>query len=271
MTKQITDMTGPELVAEHNRLAALVEGVATVNRFATREAGIKRVTDLAERVNAEKMTKVATAASRNPPPAAPEPKPVAERLQEHVEANKAKAPTTPATSSLQGLPVASADPEKDAEMPQLRRNLKPLDLKPKAKVYPRKAGSKQAKLVDLLARPEGATFAELFDAMRYGKPWKGVTVRSSLPWDLNHVAGYGITSEAFNGEQFAKAGRFYEAKRLGMVHDDRIKGPFQWTPGPYYNPDVKLLVYRLAYPEGMTGPLPHTPRAEPKATKKQQG
>jgi hypothetical protein len=167
-----------------------------------------------------------------------------------------------AQAALRTSPPTSDNPAKDAEMPALRKAVKVTDLAAKNKVYPRKAGSKQAVLVDLLSRPEGATFGELYDGLAAtGKPWKGVTIRSGLAWDINHIAGYGVTSELLNGDDFAKQGRVYEAKRLGIAYaDTATKGELPWGYTPGYDPDLKLAVYRLAYPAGMDAPLPHTPK-----------
>lgn len=179
------------------------------------------------------------------------------RKPDPVEALMTVATTGAARTQLRNNPPASNNPAKDAEMPALRKAAKALNLEPKNKVYARKEGSKQAILVDLLSRPEGATFGELYDALAAtGKPWKGVTIRSGLAWDINHIAGYGVKSELFNGLEFVAQGRDYEAARLGIVGDER--GHFD-VPGPGYDPDLKLAVYRLAYPDGMEAPLPHLP------------
>lgn len=186
------------------------------------------------------------------------------------DAIKAKPTSAAAVKSKPGagLPVASADLHKDGQMPALRRALKPTNLKPKPKVYARKAGSKQALLVDLLARAEGATFGELFDAMAsQGTPWQGTTVRAGLAWDINHVAGYGVASTAHTGEEFAAMGRRYEAERLGVVFKNASKDS-DWKRTDVYDPDFKLLVYRLTYPAGMDAPVPHTPRPGPSAEQK---
>ena len=45
MTKVLSEMTGPELVAEHNRLAAS-NGAKPVKRFATRKAALKRIAEM---------------------------------------------------------------------------------------------------------------------------------------------------------------------------------------------------------------------------------
>lgn len=158
------------------------------------------------------------------------------------------------------LPIPSDDPAKDAEMPTLRRALKLLQLEPKKTVYARKASSKQALLVDLLSRKDGVTFGELYDALAAGgKPWRGVTIRSGLAWDINHIAGYGVASTAYTGMEFAAMGRVYEAERLGVkVHTSQDD---YGVPTAAYDPAFKLLVYRLTYPKGQDVPLPHTPTA----------
>lgn len=156
------------------------------------------------------------------------------------------------------LPIASDNPAKDKEMPALRRAAKPISLEAKAKVYPRREGSKQAVLVDLLSREQGATFGELYDGLAAagGKPWGGSTIRSGLAWDMNHIAGYGIRCDMVNGAEFARQDREYEALRLGM---ERISDK-QWKEGPAYDPDIKLGIYHLTFPRGVSAPVPHTPK-----------
>jgi hypothetical protein len=176
-----------------------------------------------------------------------------------------------AQADLRSRP-APGDAAKAAEMPALRKAAKALSLAPKKKVYARKAGSKQAVLVDMLSRPQGATFSELYDALAaVGKPWKGVTIRSGLAWDINHIAGYGVQSEMLNGEQFmdetiaskGEVDRSYEAMRLGLDCDGFVDNVESWSKQPGYDPDLKLAVYRLTYPTGMDAPLPHI--GQPKA------
>lgn len=55
----ITKMTGRQLVEEHNRLAAIL-GLPDVGRFATREAGVRRVQRLTERHASEQVRAVVT-------------------------------------------------------------------------------------------------------------------------------------------------------------------------------------------------------------------
>lgn len=154
--RDLADLTGAQMVAYYNYTAELLnENIAPVNRFATKEVGIKRLwanlQDLAERAAAIR----AAEAKAKPAP---------------------KAPKAPA--------------EKKAAAPRRGTGI---NLAPTKKAYPCRAGSKQAMLVDMLSRPEGATMGELLAALSGGsKPWKEVTVKSGLNWDMNKVKGYGI-------------------------------------------------------------------------------
>lgn len=69
-------------------------------------------------------------------------------------------------------------------------NLEPLGHEP----MPCREGSKQAALLDMIARPNGATMPELLSALSGGnKPWTEATVRSGFGWDLKNK-GYGVRS-----------------------------------------------------------------------------
>ena len=280
----LATLTGPELLQMYNELADIL-GQSEVKRFSDSKTAVKRTWAMLQAYAAAKpetQMKGSVRAVDAPHPAiksitsAPAEK--SERLKEAAaEAIRAKPETaapTLADKMIDKLEVEAAKnraqsalrnaapvTQKDAEMPALRKAAKPLDLAPKKKVYARKAGTKQAILVDLLSRPEGATFAEIYDAMAAtGKPWRGVTIRSGLAWDMNHVTGYGIRSEMLNGEQFDEQGRAYEAERLGVTSSG---GGREFSPG--YDPELKLAVYFLTYPDGMSGPIPHLPRASAKA------
>ncbi len=124
---------------------------------------------------------------------------------------------------------------KDAKKPEKKnkpvekdthRKSRGVNLSPKSKIYPCRAGTKQARLVDMLSKASGATFRELHEAMNSAefahlKPWLEITTRSALNWDMNKVKGYGIkTTLRPDGEQ----------------------------------------AYHLTYPSGITAPVPHTPR-----------
>lgn len=243
-----------ELLALYNDAAAKL-GYDAVKRFSDRETAVRRTKFIRSQLNiAEAETAKKQAADK------PKPAPKKTATQEAVaDALKAgnTSPTPPVSGSSSVLPIASDNPAKDAEMPALRKKIKPTELKPKSKVYPRKVGTKQAILVDMLSRPQGATFGELYDALAAaGTPWRGVTIRSGIAWDMNSQAGYGITTELLTGEQMAAQGRTYEANRVGFGT-------------PHYNPEFLQAVYRLTYPNGMDAPPPHAERAtKPKAEPK---
>lgn len=111
-----------------------------------------------------------------------------------------------------------------------------INLAPKAKIFPCKAGSKQSILVDMLFREQGATMSELIAALSGGsKPWAEITVRSGLNWDMNSLKGYGIRTEILTGDEAIARGA---ASAEDLLH-----------------------VYHLVLPAGMTAPLEHTPRA----------
>lgn len=113
-------------------------------------------------------------------------------------------------------PAPKAKPAKAATAPRRGTGI---NLAPLKTIYPCRAGSKQAILVDMLSREQGATMAELLEALSGGAtPWKEVSVKSGLNWDMNKVKGYGI--------------------RTTKRGDDDC--------------------YHLVLPEGMDAPLPHT-------------
>lgn len=107
---------------------------------------------------------------------------------------------------------------KPAPKPSAPRRGTGINLAPKDKVYPCRPGTKQAILVDMLSREQGATMGELLEALSGGKkPWQEVTVKSGLSWDMNKVKGYGIRTTKRGDED----------------------------------------CHHLTYPEGMDAPLPH--------------
>lgn len=90
---------------------------------------------------------------------------------------------------------AQAEAEKDAAPAEKRHgnrgtNIKPTEGAPVAC----RLGTKQAILVDMLSRENGATMEELLEALSGGrKPWTETTVRSGFGWDLKNK-GYGVKS-----------------------------------------------------------------------------
>lgn len=175
-------LSGPQMVALYNSTSAeLNTGLTPVNRFATKEAGIKRIManllDLFE-------------------------------VRRQIEKVKPKA-------------VEVKQPKQKVSAPAVRRG-SGINLPAMKKAYACREGSKQAILVDKLSRPQGATMRELLEALSGGvKPWKEVTVKSGLNWDMNKIKGYGIrTRKRENGED----------------------------------------CYHLVLPSGMERPVPHTPK-----------
>lgn len=96
-------------------------------------------------------------------------------------------------SSQPRRPVPSLYHKKD----RAGTNLQP----PGEKVKPCIIGTKQSILVDMLARPQGATMKELLKALSGGRrPWTEATVRSGFGWDLK-LKGYGVRSLVTNGTE----------------------------------------------------------------------
>jgi hypothetical protein len=62
-------------------------------------------------------------------------------------------------------------------------------------------GSKQAAMVDLMSRPNGASMSELMEALAGGKkPWTEISVRAGFGWDLKQK-GYGVKSIMQDGTE----------------------------------------------------------------------
>ena len=58
-----------------------------------------------------------------------------------------------------------------------------------------RAGSKQTKLIERLKRPDGATIAEVVDALQ----WQAHTVRGAIAGALKKKLGIEVTSEKVDG------------------------------------------------------------------------
>lgn len=174
-------LTGPQMVALYNATAAeLNTGLAPVTRFATKEAAVKRT--MANLTDLWELRRTM------------------EKAQAKPEKSKAAPKAKPATGTAP-------------------RRGTGINLAPMKKAYACRAGSKQAILVDMLSREQGATMEELLEALSGGaKPWKEVSVKSGMNWDMNKVKGYGI--------------------RTTKRGDDDC--------------------YHLVLPEGLTTPVPHT-------------
>jgi hypothetical protein len=140
--------------------------------------------------------------------------PIADLFPAEKPKKTAPAPKAPAA------PKATS-PKKTTESSRQKGKI---DLEPQTKAYPCREGTKQALLIDCLAK--GATIEELIkacDKASGGKTsWTETSVRSGIYWDVNKVKGYGIRTE-------------FDAKG---------------TPR-----------YFLVYPKGSDAPVPHKARA----------
>ncbi len=199
-------------------------GIAPVKRFPDRDTAARRIW--------ANLVALAAAAPVAEEPAAPAPQPAVQ-------------------------PVAKAQPER-------QRRSRGITIAPKAEAKACRAGTKQAILVDLLFRSGGASMSELREALT---PWKDVTIKSGLSWDVASLKGYGIRTTHENGYQrwlatdYAGMGTFRgdshpddlsEAEKAKLLADNLANG---------YDPNEVFAVYHLVLPEGMTAPVPHTPRA----------
>lgn len=212
LIKEETDLlalTGPQAVALYNETAKVISpSLAPVARFADKKAAAKRiwanVKDLFEKADVALAKALVEKAHR---PAEVQKTKPAVILGDHVDPA-----LIPAPKEIKGKVVKPAKPA---------RRSTGINLAPKARVYACREGSKQAILVDLLSRVQGATMGELLKGLSGGeKPWQEVTVKSGLNWDMNKVKGYGIRT----------------TKRM------------------------EFDCYHLVLPKGMSAPLPHTPR-----------
>ena len=178
---------------------------------------------------------------------------------------KAKAKAAPAASGPEAVaapaPQTVAQPA-PAVHPKAQRRSRGIHIAPKAEAKACRAGTKQAILVDLLFRSGGASMSELREALT---PWKDVTIKSGLSWDMNAIKGYGITTTHENGYQrwlatdYAGMGTFKgdshpddnsEADKAALLAQNLADG---------YNPAEVFAVYHLVLPPGLTAPVPMTP------------
>lgn len=180
-------------------------------------------------------------------------------------------------ANLVALAAAAAAPEAAAvpapqpvaqtpanAQPKAQRRSRGIHLAPKADAKACRAGTKQALLVDLLHRSGGASMSELREGLT---PWKDITIKSGLSWDMNSIKGYGIRTKFENGyhrwlaTDYAGMGTFKgdthpednsEADKAALLAQNLANG---------YNPTELFAVYHLVLPEGMVAPVPHSQRA----------
>ena len=244
---ELEDLTGPQAVALYNSLAAELnasparEGqdpIAQVKRFADKGTATKRVWGLIELFQTLH---------------APVEAPVKEVLKPEEKAEIAAAKNIPA-------PKATA-----------ARKTAGINLAPQKKVYACREGSKQATLVDLLSRSCGASMTELLSGLAFGaKAWKEVTVKSGLNWDMNKIKGYGIRTEFQNGYERWLEGDYDNMGDFNLFDfdghpddnsDERKAELLQKNIDAGFDPSKRnVAVYHLVLPEGMTAPVPHTPK-----------
>jgi len=169
----LNELSGPALVELYNEVIGTFrngESVQNVRRFADKKSAVSRTWKMLQRY-AEARPEV-------------EAEPVKAEPQKVETVNET---TTPAP--VAAPKAAKAPAEKKARAPR-GTNL----AAPGHAPIPCREGSKQAMLLDMLSRPNGATMAELIDALSGGnKPWTEATVRSGFGWDMK-LKGYGVRS-----------------------------------------------------------------------------
>lgn len=185
-----------------------------------------------------------------------------------LTAPKAKAPrkakAAPAAAAVAEVaPAPAPQPEVQptpAPQPKAQKTPRGINLAPKAKARACKAGTKQALMVDLLSREGGASMSEL---LRHLHPWKIVTVRSGLSWDMNAIKGYGIRTTFESGHarwlacDYEGQGTFRaDSHPDDLSADDKAK-LLADNLANGYNPNELFAVYHLVLPEGLTAPVPH--------------
>jgi len=127
------------------------------------------------------------------------------------------------------------------------KRMRGTNLKPKTRIIPARAGTKQAILIDSLYH--GATLRILRAQLSQdGKPWSDNSIRTGLSWDINFLKGYGIqTVFAMTPEELDAVGDKIGTKEMLK----ELKQTGSCTP---------VAIYSLVLPPGMEAPLPHTPR-----------
>lgn len=246
---ELEDLTGPQAVALYNTLAAelspfVPDQIVPVKRFADKRTATTRVWGLIVQLQALKQD-IARRQNADFQPVAEVP--VKEVLKPEEKAEIAAAKNIPA-------PKATA-----------ARKTAGINLAPQKKVYACREGSKQATLVDLLSRSCGASMTELLAGLAFGaKAWKEVTVKSGLNWDMNKIKGYGIRTEFQNGyERWLEGDYDNMGDFTSEQHPDEAdhEATLAANIAKGFDPSKRTVaVYFLVLPEGMTAPVPHTPK-----------
>ena len=177
----LNELSGPALVELYNEVIGTFrngESVQNVRRFADKKSAVSRTWKMLQRY-----------AEANPEVEA---EPVKAEPQKVETVNETATPAPVAAPKAQKAPKSAE--EKKARAPRGTNLAAPGH----APIQCRE-GSKQALLLDMLSRPNGATMAELIEALSGGnKPWTEATVRSGFGWDMK-LKGYGVRS-AFDAD-----------------------------------------------------------------------
>jgi hypothetical protein len=175
----LSELSGPALVELYNEVLGTFrngESVQNVRRFADKTTAIARTWKILQRYAEANQEAEA---------------------DEQAEAKKVETvneTTTTTTTAVAASKAAKSTAEKKARAPR-GTNL----VVPGHAPIPCREGSKQAMLLDMLSRPNGATMTELIEALSGGnKPWTEATVRSGFGWDMK-LKGYGVRS-AFDAD-----------------------------------------------------------------------
>lgn len=174
----LSELSGQSLVELYNEVIGTFrngESIPNVRRFADKTTALARTWKMLQRY-----------AEANPEVEA----------DEQAEAKKVETvnETTTTTTTVAASKAVKAPAEKKARAPR-GTNL----VAPGHAPIPCREGSKQAMLLDMLSRPNGATMTELIEALSGGnKPWTEATVRSGFGWDMK-LKGYGVRS-AFDAD-----------------------------------------------------------------------
>ena len=171
----LNELSGPALVELYNEVIGTFrngEVVPDVRRFADKTTAVSRTWKVLQRY-AEAHPEVEAEAQAEP---------------QKVETVNETA--TPAPVAAPKAPKAPKSAEEKKARALRGTNL----AAPGHAPIPCREGSKQAMLLDMLSRPNGATMAELIEALSGGnKPWTEATVRSGFGWDMK-LKGYGVRS-----------------------------------------------------------------------------
>jgi hypothetical protein len=103
------------------------------------------------------------------------------------------------------------------------------------------------------------------ELLRHLTPWKVVTVKSGLSWDMSAIKGYGIKTRFESGyERWLACDYEGQGSFAADCHPDDLTAAekadlLARNLANGYDPEEVFAVYHLVLPAGMTAPVPHTP------------